>query len=152
MSYVEKNLGNGEKIEYSAKIHWAPLLPHVILMFILIGFITIIPAIIRMFTTELVITNKKLVGKTGLINTNAMDSPLNKVQNIKSSSGILGKIFGYGDLSITTASGSYVFKCIAKPDTFKNKLNQEIENCDDARINKQAEKLASSINIATASR
>lgn len=145
MSYVEKNLGKEENIVYQCKVHWAILVPHIILMLILIGFVTIIPAIITMFTTELVITNKKISGKLGLLNTKAMDSPLNKIQNVKVEQNIFGKIFNYGNIDITTASGSYNFKGIARPDSFKNALNQQIDTFDDERINKQAQKIAAGV-------
>lgn len=148
MSYVEKNLSKEERVVYSAKIHWASLIPHIILMIIVIGFVTIIPALIRMFTTELVITNKKIVGKLGLLNTKSMDSPLNKINNIKIEQKLIGKILGYGDVQVVTSSGEYNFKCIAKPDEFKRMVNQEIDNFDESRISKQAEKLAESINSA----
>jgi uncharacterized membrane protein YdbT with pleckstrin-like domain len=148
MNYAEKNLNKGEEVVFQAKIHWASLIVHVVLMFGIIGFITIIPGLIRMFTTVLAITNKKIIGKTGLINTKSMDSPLNKINNIGIEQGLFGKILGFGTITITTSSGSYVFKCIANPGNFKNLVNHQIDVFDEDRINKQAEKLASSISGA----
>lgn len=145
MDYIENNLGNDEKIVYSAKVHWVTLIPHIILMVVFIGFITLIPAIVRLFMTELVITNKKISGKTGLFKTISMDSPLNKIQNTKVKQNIIEKILGYGDIMVTTASGVYNFKGIGKPNDFKNMLNSQIDIFDEDRINKQAQKIASEV-------
>jgi uncharacterized membrane protein YdbT with pleckstrin-like domain len=145
MVYIENDLGKDEKVVYSAKVHWVTLIPHIFLMVVFIGFITLIPAIVRMFMTELVITNKKISGKTGLFKTMSMDSPLNKIQSIKVKQDIIGKILGYGDIIVTTASGEYNFKGIGKPNDFKHILNTQIDIFDEERISKQAQKIASGV-------
>ena len=141
--YVEQNIGKDEGLVLEAKIHWATLIPHVMLMFIyLIGLITIIPAIIRMCTNVLAFTNKKILGKTGWINTHALDAPLDKINNVSVSSGLFGKILGYGTVSITTSSGSYLFKGIAGADSFKTSLMAQIDQFAEDRIKKQATEMA----------
>ena len=109
---------------------------------ILIGLIWIIKDLIKFFTTKLIITNKKINGKTGLINTNELDSPLNKINGVQVKQGLFGKIFNYGTVSITTASTAFNFDYIDKPNEFKNILNNQIEKYDDDRIEKQAKKIA----------
>ena len=111
-------------------------------MFILIGFVWIIKDLIIFFTTKLIITNKRVNGKTGLINTNELDSPLNKINGVQVRQGLFGKIFNYGTVSITTASTVFNFDCIDKPNEFKTILNNQIEKYDDDRIEKQAKKMA----------
>lgn len=111
-------------------------------MCILIGFIWIIRDLIKFFTTTLIITNKRVNGKTGLINTNELDSPLNKINGVQVKQGLFGKIFNYGTISITTASTVFNFDYIDKPNDFKNILNNQIEKYEDDRIEKQAKKMA----------
>jgi uncharacterized membrane protein YdbT with pleckstrin-like domain len=141
-AYVEQNVGRDEELVLEAKLHWAMLIPHIVLMLIIIGFITIIPALISYFTTVLAFTNKKVIGKTGLINTHALDSPLNKINNVSVANGLFGKIFGYADLTITTSSGSYSYKGGASADSFKTALMEQIDRFDEDRIKKQADEMA----------
>lgn len=114
-------------------------------MCILIGFVWIIKDLIKFFTTKLIITNKRINGKTGLINTNELDSPLNKINGVQVREGLFGKIFNYGTVSITTASTVFNFDYIDKPNEFKTILNNQIEKYDDERIEKQAKKLAEAV-------
>lgn len=115
-------------------------------MAILIGFVWIVKDIIKFFTTKLIITNKRVIGKTGLINTNELDSPLNKINGVQVKQGLFGKIFNYGTVSITTASTVFHFDMISEPNDFKTILNNQIEIYDDERIEKQARKMAEAMN------
>jgi uncharacterized membrane protein YdbT with pleckstrin-like domain len=114
-------------------------------MMILIGFVWFVKDLIKFFTTKLIITNKRVNGKTGLINTNELDSPLNKINGIQVKQGLFGKILNYGTVSITTASTVFNFDYIDKPNEFKRILNNQIEKYDDERIEKQAKKLAEAV-------
>lgn len=113
---------------------------------ILVGFIWFVKDIIKFFTTKLIITNKRISGKTGLINTNELDSPLNKINGIQIKQGLFGKIFNYGTISITTASTVFNFDYISGPCEFKTILNNQIEKYDEQRIEMQAKKMAQAIN------
>ena len=141
-NYVQANLLKDEEVVFVAKVHWASLIIHVILMIIFIGFITIIPAIIRLVTTELGITNKKLAGKMGLINTKVVDSPLSKINNVSVESGLFGKIFGYGTIMVSTSSEVYNFKCIKSPEVFRSTLMQEVDKFAETQMKKQASEMA----------
>lgn len=145
MSYIQNNLKKDEEIIMEGKLHGAMLIPHILLMFLFVGFFTIIPAIIKMKTTEITITNKRLVGKVGLIKTTELDTPLNKVNNVTVSSGLWGKIFGYGTIKITSSSGVYDFPGIKNADTFRSVLMNQIDLFDEDRIKKQAQEMAKAI-------
>ncbi|MDR1688332.1 MAG: PH domain-containing protein [Clostridiales bacterium] len=145
-SYVERNLQKEEHVVLVAKTHWAVLIPHILLMFVLVGFLTIWIPLIAFFTTELGFTNKKLIGKVGLIATKSVDSPLNKINNVSVSSGLWGKIFNYGTLHITTSSGAYLFVGVANAEQFKASLMAQVDQFDEDRIKKQATELANAMN------
>ena len=108
---------------------------------IFIGLIWFPKDLIKYFTTKLEITNRRIKGKTGLINTNELDSPLNKINGIQVKQNVFGKMFNYGTICITTASSVFVFDYINNPNEFKTILNNQIEAYDDDRIEKQAKKL-----------
>ena len=112
---------------------------------IFVGFIWFIRDIIAFGTTKLTISTKRLTGKVGLINTNQLDSPLNKISGVQVEQGLFGKIFNYGTISVTTASTTFRFPYISKPNDFRNELNNQIEAYDEARIEQQAKKLAEAV-------
>lgn len=160
MGYTEQNLGKNEEIIQKAKISRAVLIPTVIACIIImvlavklnavtagivISAISIIWRLIPMLCTELSLTNRKLLGKTGIIITKVVDSPLNKINNISVEQGIFGKIFGYGHVVITTSSGGYNFNCISHPDTFRSAVMNQIDAFDEERIRKQAEQMANAM-------
>lgn len=138
-----------EKIVKEGKISVATLIIRLIIDFfamaILVGFVWIVKDLIAFFTTKLTITTKKLTGHTGLINTNQLDSPLNKINGVQVEQGLFGKIFNYGTISVTTASTVFKFKYIDKPAEFRIILNNQIEAYDDERIEQQAKKLAEAV-------
>jgi hypothetical protein len=61
---------------------------------------------------------------SGIINKSVIDSSLEKVNDIKMEISALGRIFGYGDIEILTASelGVNKFKQIENPVKFKTAL------------------------------
>lgn len=141
-SYISRNLGKGEEVVLQAKVHWACLISSIILSFFIIGIPGLISKLIKMVTTELGFTNKNFIGKTGLINTKVMNSPLNKVNNVSVQSGLWGKIFGYGTVYVNSASGSYNFKYIANADSFRTNLLNAIEQYEQDKIKRSAQEMA----------
>ena len=135
-----------EKVVKEGKLSIACFITKLIIDFcalcIIVGFVWIVKDIIKFFTTKLIITNKRVSGKTGLINTNELDSPLNKINGIQVKQGLFGKIFNYGTVSITTASSVFNFDMISRPNEFKSILNNQIEKYDEERIEMQAQKMA----------
>lgn len=55
--------------------------------------------------TELVVTNRRIVWRKGLINTDERSIPLNQITDVQVRQGIVGKIFGYGNVQIESAGG-----------------------------------------------
>lgn len=128
MSYIQDNLGVNEKIILMAKPHWLGAAHHVL------------------NGTELAITNKRVIGKIGRLGAQVMDTPLNKINNVKVGYNLLGKILKAGAIQIATQGGeTYDFIAISNPNEFKKVLNQAIEDFDNARIREQAEMIAAGI-------
>ena len=145
MSKLSENLQRNEEVVLEAKVHWACLIIPIITSCLIIGIPSLISRLIAMFTTELSLSNKRLVGKYGLINTKQMDSPLNKINTISVESGLGGKIFGYATVTVNTASTIYIFKCIANAENFKHNVLEEMERFDESRIQEQAKAIANAI-------
>lgn len=108
--------------------------------FILAAVIILIP-LVGILKTELALTNKRLVGKLGIINTKSLDAPLNKINNISLSQGLFGKIFGYSKIDVSTSSGNFIFKYIKSADALKNMIMEQIDIAEEERIRIQAERM-----------
>lgn len=165
--YIKQSTHKNEKLIYEAKISSMVIAPAIIWgivlflsliislalndwsTFVVVFFICIIlcfPLLIKKYTTELGFTNKRLIGKVGLINTKSLDSPLNKINNVSVSRNLFGRMFKYGRITISTSSGTYNYVYILNPEKFRNKLLEQMEILDDERIKLQAKEVASNMS------
>lgn len=113
---------------------------------ILVGLVWLPRDLIKYFTTILEITNKRVRGKTGLVKTNELDSPLTKINSVQVKQGFFGKVFNYGTIAITTASSVFEFDYVTNPNEFKTLLNNQIEAYDENKMEIQAQKIAKAMN------
>lgn len=145
--YANSNLTKGETIISEAKITVLFLIKKWIIG-ILFCWLLLIPTIkavistIKFFNIELVVTNKRIVGKVGVINSGALDAPLNKIQNVSTSSGLFGKIFRYGNIVIQTAAGEFRFYGVKHPESFKGIIMNQIDQYEEDKIKQQATEMA----------
>lgn len=116
-----------------------------ILTGLIIALIISIPGIKTLLACSLAITTHKICGKVGIIKTVEMNSPIHQVQNVKVSNGLLGKIFRYGTVNITTTSGVYDFKYVKNPKDFKNELMAQISRTEESKMDTNAQKIADAI-------
>jgi len=108
ISYVESNLIKDETVQYIGKISVWSLLPKILIGFILlpffgIGVVVWASAAIDYYTTELAITNKRVIAKFGLIRRNTVEMNIAKVESIQVNQGIIGRIFNFGGVLIAGA-------------------------------------------------
>jgi len=107
-SYIESVIGNGETIKYKANISiWSmvPLFIVGLLTLPLFGFglLFFIYAVILYMTTELAVTNKKIIAKFGFIRRDTIEILLNKVESIQVKQSLLGRLFNYGSIIVSGA-------------------------------------------------
>ena len=128
MSYLERSLGDGEKIVIRARFHWlynlrawlAVLVPLVLLIAVMVyademvrqglaifavallvtGIVIFFTMMIHKWTTEIGITSHRLVKKTGFISLKTAEVALPNIEGVRVNQGIWGRIFGYGSLRI----------------------------------------------------
>jgi len=109
----------------------AILLPTALLLVFVVGFALLLIPIISMIRDillyshhEYIITNRRVIQLSGILNKQVIDSSLEKVNDIKMAQSALGRIFDYGDVEILTASelGVNLFKRIEKPVQFKTAM------------------------------
>lgn len=156
MSYVDKNLMDGEQVFYRARRHWtifggaivflcAGLLlsigvriwgrPEwagnvsniVLALGMLLALLKAIPAWIDRATSEFAITNKRVIIKVGWIQRRALELLLSKIETIEVDQTILGRALNYGTIIITGTGGSKEpFERIGAPLIFRRKVQEQI--------------------------
>ena len=83
---------------------FAQLLGLVTLALIVYGLVMIVYAYLRWTTDEFVLTNRRVMQVTGIVNKTSRDSSLEKINDAVLSQSLFGRMFGFGDLDILTAS------------------------------------------------
>lgn len=112
--YTEAHLLKGEVIAYQTSYHWI----HYFTWRGLLSFF-ILPTM-EQWTDEYVITNKRVIIKKGLIAIWTLEMNLQKIETVNVRQSILGRILGYGCLTIVGTGGTLErFNCIKKPITFR---------------------------------
>jgi len=107
------------------------LLPDFLLITFVIGFgLLLIPIVsmihdILIYTHhEYIVTNRRVIQLSGILNKQVIDSSLEKVNDVKMAQSALGRIFNFGDVEILTASelGVNLFRRIENPVQFKTAM------------------------------
>lgn len=107
-SYVEGALVKDEKIVHVGHISlWSVwhliALGIVLLPAVGIGLVFLAMAYIRYKTTELAITTKRVIVKSGFIRRSTVEININKVESIQVDQEVLGRLFNFGTLIISGA-------------------------------------------------
>lgn len=98
--------------------------------FTIFGIIWLIIRFIAYKTNDLILTNKRVFGKCGLISTTQMQAPLNKIDSVSYSSGIIGRIIGYGTVKIATTSSLFKFRFIREGQSLYNDIFNQLEKSE----------------------
>jgi uncharacterized membrane protein YdbT with pleckstrin-like domain len=150
--YIDENLQPGEKVLYSTNAHWIFFGPAILLwilaavLFALSGMVPAgsslivvcwaLAAIVALFalyktitawfhrwTTETDVTNLRVVHKTGFINRQTFEMSLDKIESVDVDQSIPGRIFGYGNVTITGVGKSEEkLDTVASPLLFRNAI------------------------------
>lgn len=73
------------------------------------------------------LTNKRIILKTGIIMRNSKELMLRKCESINVRQSIMGRILGYGDVIVSTGEEKDVFKYVRNPMAFSTKINEQID-------------------------
>lgn len=112
--------------EYLRNGYW--LLPEIFIEIILFY------KTLSIYSIELALTNKKIIGKYGVVRTEKMNVPLEYVTAVSVEQTWFEKIFGCGSIIITTSLGNYRFDCVKSADIFKDALTKQIDKTDTREI------------------
>jgi uncharacterized membrane protein YdbT with pleckstrin-like domain len=127
LSYIDDSLIEGERLIHRARISWwsqfALLLLGVVTLVIVVGLIFLVIAWIRVRSTEVAITDKRVIAKFGFIRRHTVEINLDKVEALKVEQGFWGRILNYGTIYISGAGTSVApIPDIADPLVFRRKF------------------------------
>lgn len=145
MGYVESNLLKGERIERVAQVHWWAWGKGVMIIFvgmalammdggaiaavvIPVGLLYVIRGVIIVMTTELVVTNRRVIAKFGLIRRSTVELIHGKVEGMTVDQSIFGRLLGFGTIVVNgTGTSRTPIPHIARPLEFRKDVLERIE-------------------------
>ena len=117
--YVQSNLTSGENVVYEAKLHW------IIFVSLRAIFTLWIAPLIDRYSSEFAITSKRIIIKVGLISRRTIEMNLAKVESVNVDQSILGRILGYGTITVIGTGGTREpFYQISRPLDFRKAFQQ----------------------------
>jgi len=145
MSYVDRNLLQGEEVVYRAKLHlvvfalpagiavFGLVLAAVVaswtaaIVFVVLAIVVAFPRYIRFVSSEFAVTNKRVIVKLGLVYRRTLELVLSKVETIGVEQSIMGRVFNYGTIVVTGTGGTKEpFKDIANPLEFRRRVQSQL--------------------------
>jgi uncharacterized membrane protein YdbT with pleckstrin-like domain len=126
-SYIEANLIKDEIIKYQGQTSIWSLWPKIIIGLILlpyygVGLVFWLSAAITYYTTELAVTNKRVVAKFGLIRRSTIEMNIPKIESLRVEQSLIGRVFNFGSILISGAGNPQApIPGISNPLRFKNR-------------------------------
>jgi uncharacterized membrane protein YdbT with pleckstrin-like domain len=150
MSYVQRVLQPGEVVRHTASTHWIVYWPGAVCMIaagavlllgprlwanhptfwywvasliVVVGLFLLAREWFSWWTTEIAVTNLRVIYKTGLIKRTTNEMNMDKVESVKVEQSVLGRILDYGKVSITgTGAGLEALDVVARPIELRNSI------------------------------
>jgi len=109
-SYVDQALIQDEKVTYRGELSvwgffWPIVFGFLLLAVAGLGLLIWLWAWITYRSTELAVTNKRIIVKTGFIQRNTIEMFHEKVESIHIDQGVLGRIFDFGSITVSGTGG-----------------------------------------------
>lgn len=92
-------------------------------LFVIFAILSALRALIRRTTTELAITDRRVIYKAGLLRRHTIEINRSKVETVGVNQSILGRVMGFGTVVVRGTGGSFEpIPFIAEPLTFRNHI------------------------------
>ena len=149
MSYVQHVLQPGETVRHTATIHWIVYWPGALcavgaiiafgygemqghasafwdwvagILGVIAAFL-LVPEWFTWWTTEIAVTNRRIIFKQGFIRRSTMEMHMDKVESVDVDQSILGRVLDYGDVIVKgTGTGFEPLTTIAAPLDLRNHI------------------------------
>src|ERR1700688_1149678 len=146
MKYVDRVLQPGETVRHVSRVHWVVYLPglalclvgligfgvlvragsntvlHGVLIVVMgVGLLSLVSAWFRRWTTEIAVTDRRVIYKRGFIRRHTIEMNMDKVESVDVNQSLLGRILGYGDVLVRgTGVGFEPLQMIESPIELRN--------------------------------
>ena len=80
------------------------VLGYLVLILVVLGLLLILWSWLKYRNEEFVVTNRRIIHARGVVNKEASDSALEKINDANLKESLFGRMFGFGDLEVDTAS------------------------------------------------
>ncbi len=128
MGYVNDSLGTNETVIGRAHFHWSyKLLAFLALIFLFwllgYGIYVFFARMIRVWTTEIAVTNQRFVFKQGWLSLDAKEIALPNIEGVNVHQGFWGRMLGYGHIRIEgTGVDAIETPAIGRPVEFRRAI------------------------------
>jgi uncharacterized membrane protein YdbT with pleckstrin-like domain len=127
VSYIDQSLVQGETIVHRAHVSWwsqfGLVLLGIILLVVGVGLIFLGWAWVNVRSTEIAITNRRIIAKFGFVTRRTIEININQVEALRVDQGFWGRILNFGTIVISgTGSSLEPAPNIADPLVFRRKF------------------------------
>jgi uncharacterized membrane protein YdbT with pleckstrin-like domain len=150
MNYVRRVLQPGESVIHVTRLHWMIFIPAILwftaAIVLLIAALTLdgdlriggealaafaaifglvagIPALIRRSTTELAVTDRRVIYKSGVLARHTLEMNRSKVESVDVDQSVLGRILNFGTIVVRGTGGSLEpIRMISEPLAFRSHI------------------------------
>ncbi len=148
MSYVERVLQPGEQVRHISSIHWIVYWPGIAVALLAVAafwfsekrlltgvwlytvyalalgaVVLLVQEWFQSWITEIVVTNRRVIYKKGLIRLQTNEMNTDKVESVRVDQSFLGRMFDYGNMKILgTGEGFETLRTIASPLKLRNSI------------------------------
>jgi uncharacterized membrane protein YdbT with pleckstrin-like domain len=150
VGHIESTLIPGEQVLYETGLHWVVAVGAMFCggFFALVGVLMLIAGSIgggifllalgglvvylghlQRESTEMAVTNRRIIIKTGLLKRRTFEILTSKVESIGVEEGLIGRMLGYGTVVVRGTGGTpEPFRTVAHPLEFRRQVQQQIEH------------------------
>jgi uncharacterized membrane protein YdbT with pleckstrin-like domain len=133
MTYIDRILEPGEQVRYHTTVSWTSYMPTILLAicalasllvgaryaemvniswfaaiaFAVAAIAAFLPAWFRRWTTEIVVTDRRIILKRGLIRRHTVEMNMRKVESVDVDQTLIGRLFNYGNVTIRGTGSSF---------------------------------------------
>ena len=133
MTYINSILEPGEKVRYHTTVSWTTYRAAILLaicalasllagasyaemvniswfaaiVFAVSAIVAFLPAWFRRWTTEIAVTDRRIIFKRGLIRRHTVEMNMQKVESVDVDQTLIGRLFNYGNVTIRGTGSSF---------------------------------------------
>jgi uncharacterized membrane protein YdbT with pleckstrin-like domain len=133
MTYIDSILEPGEQVRYRTTTTWTVYAPAALLaicalasavaagsyshvtsigwfaatIFALAAVVVFVPAWLRRWSTEIAVTDRRIILKRGFVRRHTVEMNMNKVESVDVDQTLIGRIFDYGNVTIRGTGSSF---------------------------------------------